>query len=68
MTSYPRLENNKNHPNSWIAPAFEDISNYDSNLQVRWVKKDNKIGAINALGQTLYDPEFDNIKYLKNFL
>jgi hypothetical protein len=57
---------NKNHPNSWIAPAFEDISNYDSNLQVRWVKKDNKIGAINALGQTLYDPEFDNIKYLKN--
>ena len=55
---------NNKRPNIWIEPSFDDISAFDPKLRVRWIKKDGHIGAINAVGEILFDPEFEDIKHL----
>ena len=55
------------HPeynNKWIPPTFDDISLFNKNLELRWVKKDKHIGAINSMGEAIYDIEFDEVIYL----
>ena len=55
------------HPeynNKWIPPSFDDISLFDNTLKLRWVKKDKYIGAINSMGEAVYDIEYDEVIYL----
>jgi hypothetical protein len=52
------------HNNKWIPPTFDDISLFDNTLKLRWVKKDKHIGAINSMGEAIYDIEYDEVIYL----
>lgn len=50
--------------NKWIPPSFDDISLFDTLLKIRWINKDDHIGAINSLGEVMYDLIYDEVIYL----